>query len=129
MKTLPLLLLGLFAAFLTPACHDHHEDDTTAPTLTLEAPAVNESISGGVRIHGKVEDQGLHAMTIVVTKDEGGTELFKATPIIHNETSYHFDESFTPSGLTGETAVTLTITVEDHSDHTTTKTVAFKVKP
>lgn len=131
MKILPLLLLGLFAAFLTPACHDHehNEDDTVAPTITLEAPAVNDIVSGAVRIHGVVEDESLHEMSIVVTKDDGGAVLFSASPTVHDETSYHFDESFTPAGLTGETAVTLTITVEDHSALTTTKTVAFKVKP
>ncbi|MBK9566918.1 MAG: hypothetical protein IPO37_17625 [Saprospiraceae bacterium] len=55
-------------------------------------------------------------MEIKVTKDSDGSELFKASPSVHDKTEYSFDEHFTPSGLSGETAVTLIIKVEDHSE-------------
>jgi len=96
--------------------------------LTIEEPTEGESISGEVHIHGKVTDESLHVMEIKVTQDSDGSELFKATPAVHDETEYHFDEHFTPT-IAEEIPVTLTIMVEDHSDHTTTKTVKFKVKP
>ena len=127
------LIYGLFALLLATAifaCKDgDDEGDTSAPVLTLEEPADNESVSGEVHVHGKVTDESLHELEIVVTKDSDGTEFLKVSPTVHDETEYHFDEHFTPAGLTGETPVTLTITVSDHSDHTTVKTVKFKVKP
>jgi hypothetical protein len=127
-------LLLFFALFINVlafnACKDGGDDneDVNAPVLTTEDPVEGESISGEVHIHGKVTDESLHEMEIKVTQDSNGAELFKATPTVHDETEYHFDEHFTPTVAT-ETPVTLTITVEDHSDHTTTKTVKFKVKP
>lgn len=42
---------------------------------------------------------------------------------------FEIDQHFTPTGLTGETTVTLFIEVEDGLDQITTKTVKFKVKP
>ncbi|MCC7027345.1 MAG: hypothetical protein IT265_10335 [Saprospiraceae bacterium] len=123
-------ILAIFSLLTFASCHKHDDEgDTQAPVLTIEDPIEGESISGEVHIHGKVTDESLHEMEIKVTKDSDGSELFKATPTVHDETEYDFDEHFTPSGLTGEIPVTLTITVEDHSDHTTTKTVKFKVKP
>lgn len=124
------LLLALFISVLAfNACKDDdHDTDTTAPVLTIEEPTEGESISGEVHIEGKVTDASLHEMEIKVTLDSDGSELFKATPTVHDETEYSFDEHFTPT-VAAETPVTLTITVEDHTDNVTTKTVKFKVKP
>lgn len=133
MKNFKILLLlaafALTATLATVACHKHDEDDTTAPVLTLESPTEGAVLSGEVHVHGKVTDESLHEMEIKVTNDATGAEYLKATPEVHDETEHSFDEHFTPTGLTGETAVTLVITVGDHSDHVTTKTVKFKVKP
>lgn len=125
----------LFSAFCllltTAACtkHNHDDDtDTTAPVLTITSPSENASLSGEVHIHGAVTDESLHEMEIKVTKDADGSEIFKATPTVHDKTDYSFDEHFTPV-VNSETAVTLTITVEDHSANITTKTVKFVVKP
>ena len=127
-----LILFALFVSvFAFNACKDDDDDhgtDTTTPVLIIEEPAEGESISGEVHIHGKATDESLHEMEIKVTQDSDDSELFKATPTVHDETEYHFDEHFTPT-VAAETPVTLTITVEDHSDNVTTKTVKFKVKP
>lgn len=125
------VLVALAALAVTfNACQDGGDENTDvdAPVLTIEEPTEGESISGEVHIHGKVTDESLHEMEIKITKDSDGSELFKSTPTVHDETEYHFDEHFTPI-VAAETPVTLTITVEDHSDHATTKTVKFKVKP
>lgn len=124
-------ILVVFSLMMLTSCHKHDENegDIQAPTLTIDDPVEGESISGEVHIHGKVTDQSLHEMEITVTKDSDGAELFTANPTVHDKTVYDFDEHFTPSGLTSEIPVTLTITVEDHSDHSTMKTVKFKVKP
>lgn len=129
-KIQSLLLLAAIALTATiVACHKHDDEDTSAPGLTIEGPADGESISGEIHIHGKVTDASLHEMEIRLTLDSDGSELFKATPTVHDKTEYSFDEHFTPSGLTTEVPVTLTITVEDHNANSTTKTVKFKVKP
>ena len=124
------LFLAILFWFGLSSCHDHHdENDKDAPVLVIEKPSDNTVVSGKVEIHGKVTDKSLHEMEIKVTKDSDGSELYKATPSVHDKTEYSFDEHFTPSGLSGETAVTLIIKVEDHSENVTTKSVKFKVKP
>lgn len=123
-------LFAILSLFTLVSCHDHgDENDKDAPGLTIEKPAENAVVSGEVHIHGKVTDNSLHELEIKVTKDSDGSELFKATPSVHDKTEYSFDEHFTPSGLSGETSVTLTIIVEDHSDNVTNKSIKFKVKP
>lgn len=122
----------LFAAltmFTVAACHDHnHEDDTTAPAATIHTPTENESVAGEVHMEITVTDESLHEMEVEVTKDSDGSTLYVDTPTVHDETEYDYHEHFTPV-VTEETPVTLTVTVSDHSDHTTIKTVKFKVKP
>jgi len=118
----------LAALFIIPSCkHDHDDDDANAPVLTIENPIADASLSGQIHIHGKVTDESLHAMEIKLTKDSDGTELLKVTPGVHDKMEYSFDEHVTPT-VAVETPVTLTITVSDHSDNNTTKTVKFTVK-
>ena len=129
-KILLFSFCSLFA-FSTIACHHNHEDedDSTIPVITIEEPVDGESIAGEVHFHGTVTDNSLHEMTIKVTRDSDGAEQFSAAPTVHDLTAYDFDEHWTPSGLTEETAVTVTITAEDHGSNKATKVVKFKVKP
>jgi hypothetical protein len=134
MKFKQLFLLAALAALTATfnACKDgggDENEDVNAPVLTIEEPAEGESISGEVHIHLQATDKSLHEMTVKVTQDSDGTVVFEDEPTVHDETDYHYDKSFTPSGLTGDTPMTLTVTVEDHSGNVTTKTVKFKVKP
>lgn len=122
------LLFAAFCLLTVAACHEHgDENDTTAPTVTITSPAENASVVGEVHVECTVSDASLHEMEVKVTKDSDGTVLYSATPTVHDETSYEFHEHFTPA-LAAETAATLTVTVSDHSDQTTTKTVKFTVK-
>lgn len=122
-------LLALFA-FALSACHKHDDAaDTNDPVLTITSPAADASIAGAVNIAGTTTDESLHEMSITVTQDSDNTPLYKIAPEVHDKTSYTISETWTPSGIAAETAVTLTIVVEDHSDHSVTKTVKFKVKP
>lgn len=112
------------------ACKDDdNSEDTTDPVVTIESPAANAVIQGAVDIHIHVTDESLHEMEVKVTKDSDGSVVFEETPTVHDETDYHYEKSFTPSGLSGDTPMTLTVTVEDHSDHVVTKTVKFIAKP
>lgn len=127
---LPAIALAA-AFFVFNACkedHDHDENDVTAPILTVEEPVGGAVISGEVHIRGTVTDESLHEMEIKVTVDATGTELFKVTPTVHDLTEYHFDEHFTPN-VAAETAVTLTITVEDHNHVSSGIELSFIVKP
>jgi hypothetical protein len=130
-NTLLLAAIALSSTFV--ACHNHGEDenDTTAPVLTITSPSVDASVSGAVSIAGTLTDEdSLHELSITVTKDADGATLF--TPVkeieVHDLTSFTIAETWTPTGITAETAVTLIVVAEDHGGNKTTKTVKFKVK-
>ncbi|MFN0216188.1 MAG: hypothetical protein ACKVT2_18165 [Saprospiraceae bacterium] len=124
----------LFAAFcllFVAACgknHDHDENDTTAPVLTIAEPLENASISGEVSIEGTATDKSLHELEIIITQDSDGAELYETKPDVHEKSTYEIHEHWTPA-VAAETPVTLMVTVEDHNHNKTTKTVKFKVKP
>ena len=122
----------LFAAlcFLTVAAckHDHDEDDTTPPTLTIDEPLENDSVSGEAHIEGDVTDESLHNMEIRITQDSDGAELYKVSPEVHDKTAYHFHQHWAPT-LSAAKAVTVTITVEDHQENKTVKSVKFTINP
>ncbi len=123
------LLFAALCLLTIAACksHDHDDTDNEAPVLTISTPTENEVVSGTVHVEFTVTDQSLHEMEVKVTKDSDGAELYKVNPVVHDVTDYEFHEHFNP-GVAAETAVTLTVTVSDHSDQTTVKTVKFKVK-
>ena len=127
MKHFPILVL--FAALLCLpfiACKkDKDETDTTAPELTITSPAENEAFTGEVHIELMVTDESLHEMSIKVTKDSDGVVVFEEAPEVHDLTEFDYHEHFTPTGLSGLTDLTLTVVVEDHASHVTTKTVKF----
>lgn len=129
--TLGLLLsLGIFL----PACHkdaahEHNDEDVTPPAIVISSPVADAAISGLVAIIGKVSDESLHELRIKVTRDSDDKLLFSKSPTVHDLTEYDFDLSWTPVDITDETAVTLSVQVEDHSDHSVTQTLKFKVKP
>lgn len=131
-KILLLSVCGLFV-FSTMACHhhdDHDDEDKVSPVLTITEPTSGASISGEVHIKGNVTDESsLHELSIKITLDSDNSELFSAAPKVHDLATYDFDEKWTPSGLTGETDVTLTVITADHGDNSVTQTVKFKVKP
>ena len=132
MKFKHIFLLTAFVSVMVTfaACKDDdNSEDTTDPVVTIESPAANAVIQGAVDIHIHVTDESLHEMEVKVTKDSDGSVVFEETPTVHDETDYHYEKSFTPSGLSGDTPMTLTVTVEDHSDHVVTKTVKFIAKP
>jgi hypothetical protein len=119
-----ILLLSVCAS-----CHHHDDNDTVAPTLSILSPTADASLTGTVSIAGTTADEkSLHEISIVVTNDSDGAELFKAEPEVHNKANYSISEVWAPSGLGAETPVTLTVTVEDHGENKTVQTVKFKAK-
>ena len=121
-------IIVIFAGLLSLpfiACKNEKEEDTTAPVLTIVSPAENEAFTGEVHLELTVTDESLHEMSIKVTKDSDGVVVFEEDPEVHDLTEFEYHEHFTPAGLSGATALTLTMTVEDHASHITTKTVKF----
>ncbi|MBL7805479.1 MAG: hypothetical protein JNL02_17190 [Saprospiraceae bacterium] len=122
-----------FAALSMPACKDEHshddDQDTEAPVLTITSPAEGASYTGTLDIHLEVTDESLHEMSVKVTRDSDGSVVFEEEPTVHDEIEFHFEHLHTFTGLSGDTPMTLTVVVEDHSAHTTTKTVHFIAKP
>jgi hypothetical protein len=111
------------------ACHDHDEDDSDKPVVTISTPTANASYTSGsdVKISGKVTDASLHELKIIVTQVSDGKELFKSEPTVHDLTSYDINETWKPS-VSADTDVKLTVTAEDHSSNKTEVTVNFTVK-
>jgi len=123
------LLAAAFLSFTACHKHEHDENDQQAPQLTITKPAEGAVVQGAVQIALAVTDDiGLHYMTVVVTRDSDGSEAYKQEVDVHDKTSYNFDKSFTPTGLTAETSMTLTVKAEDHGENQTVKTVKFKAK-
>lgn len=125
---------ALFLAALSlPACkeeHDHDDDeDTEAPVLTIESPTEGGTYTGSLEIHLEVTDESLHEMSIRVTRDSDDSVVFEEEPTVHDEIEFHFEHLHTFTGLSGDTPMTLTVVVEDHSANTTTKTVRFTAQP
>jgi hypothetical protein len=119
------LLISVFAA-----CKKDDDKDSKAPVVTISSPTEGESISGEVHIEFSVTDKSLHELLVTVTDDATGDTLYMPAedPEVHDLTSYDFHDHFTPT-VAAETNVTLNVLAEDHSDHATTKTLKFKVKP
>jgi hypothetical protein len=129
-KQLFFPLYALFLGLTAVACHKHDdENDKTPPTIVITAPALNTSITGTVAIAGIVADEAsLHKLSIKVTRDSDGVEVFSASPVVHDLTSYTIAEVWTPTGITSETSFTLKVVAEDHGENKYQKDVSFKVK-
>lgn len=70
----------------------------------------------------------MHTLSIKVTKDSDGSTVFETAPVVHDMTEFVYDETFTPTGLSADTPMTLTVEVEDHAEHKVSKTVKFTAK-
>jgi hypothetical protein len=126
-KYLPLFVV-FFVSTAVISCTHPSEEDVNAPVVTITSPTENASISGDVAIQGLATDESMHAMSIIVTDDTGVSQLFIATPEVHDSTSYTINELWSP-GVGDPTPVILTVKVEDHSNNITVKTVHFTVNP
>lgn len=119
-----------FAAFGLVACHKHSDIDTIAPIVNITAPtaAAGFKIGSEVKITANATDEtSMHEVTLIITQDSDNKELLNKVIDTHNLTTKDIAETWTPTGFTTDTNVTLTMTVIDHGDNKATKTVKFKV--
>ncbi len=114
------------ATLLVAACHKHDdESDTTNPVITIKSPVESAVVQGNVTIEVSLTDNGLHEMSMKVTKDLDGSEVYKDSPTVYDETDITLVRMFSLTGLSTITPMTLTITAEDHAGNKSTKSVNF----
>lgn len=131
-KTMLLLTsLALVGAITFTSSCKKKDTDSSAPTLVMDEPADDDTVvvvGDSLHIEGTVTDASLHELNIKVTKNSTGATLYNQDPMVHDLTTYFYHYHFAPKASdTG--ACTLTVTVSDHSEHTISKTAAFKVIP
>ena len=112
------------------ACHKHSDTDTVAPIINITAPTAAASFKSGseVKITAKATDEtSMHEVTLIITQDSDNKELLNKIIDVHDLLTKDIAETWTPTGFTADTNVTLTMTVVDHNDNKNVKTVKFKV--
>jgi len=97
--------------------------DTTPPTLSLTSPtdASTFHLNDSIRIIGTSTDESLLELQIKITNDSSSAIMYLDTPEVHDLTSYNINSSWKVN-VSPNVNATLTVTVEDHSDHTTIQT-------
>jgi len=110
--------------------HDHPTTDTSKPVVSISSPTAMQVYNSGdtVRIKGLVTDASLHELLIRIVKDSDQTELFRATPVVHDMTSYTID-TYWKSSVSDHTNATLIISAEDHSSNIGSDTVRIHIMP
>ena len=119
-----------FAIFGLVACHKHSDTDTIAPIINITAPTAAASFKSGleIKITAKATDEtAMHEVALIIAQDSDNKELLNKVIDTHNLKTKDIAETWTPTGFTADTNVTLTMTVIDHGDNKATKTVEFKV--
>ena len=123
----PSWLASLALAIFFAACDK--EQAAAPPSIELIEPMEGKLYEREVPISGWVRDESLHRLKIRIAKDADGGQVFNYSKHWHGRKEFYIEELFLPDSLSGETAFTLTIEVEDEDDLKTEKAVNFKVKP
>lgn len=125
-----LTSLALIGAITFTSSCKKKDTDSSAPTLVIDEPAAGETVTVGDSLHieGTVTDASLHELNIKVTKNSNGATVFNSDPVVHDLTTYFFHAHYAPV-LSDTGACTVTVTVADHSENITKKTVTVTVLP
>jgi hypothetical protein len=118
-------ILFAFISIFAFAC----KKDKVAPALTIGGPGDGAQASGIVVITGTVTDENLKTMTLRITKDASGAELYSKTLSLDGLTVYNYNEQYDPGVIVTPTNVTLTIKVSDKNGSETSKIVKFTLIP
>ena len=114
------IFISIIAIGIAIACKKIN--DTTAPTITITAPTTNQMIMVGdsVLVAFTVSDEDLHEVSYLISTVANDTLFSKEE---HTHGNYTLNQKFkTPNAATN---MKLTITGEDHTGNTTTKSVNF----
>lgn len=121
------IIWGLLAASVLFACkkeedHHHHDDttDTTTPVVTITSPADSMIYHNGDTVHmnGTVSDNELHHGEIKIIDDTTAFEYYGYYHYVHETTSAVINFDYIVTGVTQNSAVTLSYTYDDHTANT-----------
>lgn len=130
----PFFATVFFAAILAIAScnkhdHDHDDSDKDAPQLTIKKPTEGQLVSGMLHIELVVSDKSLHELKVEVTRDSDGMVIVSDKAHVHNKKEHTYNKEFSLAMLSAESALTMKVQVEDHSNNKTERTVRFNAKP
>lgn len=121
------LILALLLTTVLFACkkeedhhdHDHDEVDTTTPVITINSPSDSLVYHNGDTVHmtGTITDNELHNGEIKIIDDTTAFEYYAYYHYIHDNTSAVINFDYIVSGVTQNSAATLTYRYDDHSDN------------
>ena len=119
------LILFAFISIFAFAC----KKDKVAPSLSINSPGDGAQAKGVVVIKGVVADENLKTVTLKITKDATGTEMYSKTLSVDGLSTYSFEEQYDPGIVVAATNVTLTVEVSDKNGAKTSKIVKFTLIP
>jgi hypothetical protein len=128
------LVTTFFFACKKEEDHDHNHDettDTTYPVVTIDSPVENEMFHNGDTVHmiGLVTDNELHNGVIKIIDDTTAFEYYSYYHYVHETSSSVIDFDYVVTGVTQNSAVTITFTYDDHAEHVTVVTRKLMFMP
>lgn len=99
--------------------HSHDEVDTTTPVVTINSPSDSLVYHNGDTVHmiGTISDNDLHNGEIKIMDDTTAFEYYGYYHHIHETTSAVINFDYIVSGVTQNSAATLTYMYNDHADN------------
>lgn len=138
MKTsvLPECVLPILIACMTISCSSRDDSVPTTtkfpPGIIIYDPKEGSIIQGKIEINADVVYYDLQTfvseVSAEITRDSDKAVVFEDGPYMLNQNFYSYHGTYTPTGLTGSTPMTLVITGKG-SGKTATKSVKFTAKP
>ncbi len=118
------IILGLLLTTVLFACkkeedhqdHDDDEVDTTTPVVTINSPSDSMVYHNGDTVHmtGTVTDNDLHNGEIKIIDDTTTFEYYGYSHYVHETSSAVINFDYIVTGVTQNSAVTLSYTYDDH---------------
>jgi hypothetical protein len=111
--------------------HAHDTTDTTYPVVTINSPTESEMFHNGDTVHmnGLVTDNELHNGVIKIIDDTTAFEYYSYYHYVHETSSSVIDFDYVVTGVTTNSAVTLSFTYDDHAANTTIVTRKLMFMP
>lgn len=119
------IILGILAASILFACKKEEDQlqedevDTTTPVVTITSPDDSLVYQNGDTVHmiGTVTDNELHNGEIKIIDDTTAFEYYGYYHYVHESSSAVINFDYIVTGVTQNSAVTLTYMYNDHVDH------------
>jgi hypothetical protein len=130
-STLLLLALLIGIGTLLSCKEDSVATDTTKPTVMIDEPTSNDTISvTGNEVHVEFvasDNDKLQSVDVRVV-NSADSLYFSDSPNVSGLKTFSYHEHFTPSAMS-LVQLRLTVTASDAANNTTTATVTFYIRP